>query len=62
MFHFKWGLFLFIFCFSLLLGQIRHHPDCPKWLRPQPGEMFPAYVNMLLALGVLVGLILHFTD
>ena len=33
------GLFLFCFCLTLLVGQARLHPDCPKWLRPVPEEV-----------------------
>ena len=63
MLPFKWGMFLFCFCLTLLLGQLRLHPDCPKWLRPTAnGTKFPLPVICLLVLGMLVGLVIHFKD
>ena len=60
------GLFLFCFCLTLLVGQARLHPDCPKWLRPVPEEVRKKNQQMskgaigLLFVGLVIGLMLHF--
>ena len=60
------GLFLFCFCLTLLVGQARLHPDCPKWLRPVPEEVrmkaqrMPKWAIDLLFVGLVSGLMLHF--
>ena len=60
------GLFLFCLCLTLLVGQARLHPDCPKWLRPVPeevrmgAEQLPKWAADLLPVGMVIGLMLHF--
>ena len=65
--YFSIGLFIFIFCLTLALGQIQRQPGCPKWLRPIPEEdKKPDDMNLgiegilLLLLGAIVGLVIHF--
>ena len=60
------GLFLFCCCLTLLVGQARLHPDCPKWLRPVSEEVrmkaqrMPKWAIDLLFVGLVIGLMLHF--
>ena len=60
------GLFLFCFCLTMLLFEVRLRPDCPKWLRPVPQEKrmhaqrLPKWAVDLLPLGIVIGLMLHF--
>ena len=60
------GLFLFCLCLTLLVGQARLHPDCPKWLRPVSEAVRKKNRQMskgaigLLFVGLVIGLMLHF--
>ena len=60
------GQFLFVFCLTLLLYDIRKRPDCPWWLNPLSEEQrenvqrLPKWAVDLLPLGIVIGLILHF--
>ena len=57
--QFRFGVFLWILCLVLAIGQLRYQPGCPRWLRPIPEEArkpgtVPGYPRYsVVAVGVL---------
>ena len=64
--QFPFGLFLWILCLVLAIGQLRYQPGCPRWLRPipeearKPGRQYLGTQGIqLLLLVACVGLLIH---